>query len=65
MNCVAKSVGNEEESYMILDYYKNFDSDFNPVLMMLDESSNMPGELELEDEKRNGYLREKYEKKLK
>jgi len=49
---------------MILDYYKNFDSDLSPVLMELEESSNLPGELELEDEKRNGYLREKYGKKI-
>jgi hypothetical protein len=60
---LAKSAGNKDE-YMILDYYKNFDSDLSPVLMELEESSNRPGELELEDEKRNGYLREKYGKKL-
>lgn len=60
---MAKSAGNKDE-YMILDYYKNFDSDLSPVLMELEESSNRPGELELEDEKRNGYLREKYGKKL-
>jgi len=60
---LAKSAGNKDE-YMILDYYKNFDSDLSPVLMELEESLNRPGEIELEDEKRNGYLREKYGKKL-
>jgi hypothetical protein len=40
---------------MILDYYKDWNSDNAPLMMLLDAS-----DLENEDEKKMGYLRGKY-----
>ena len=40
---------------MILDYYKDWNSDTAPLMMLLDTS-----DLENEDEKKMAYLRKKY-----
>ena len=50
------------DPYMILDYYKEWDSNTAPVMMMRDE---VPGEIESEDEKRLIYLWNKYKKSSK
>lgn len=47
---------------MILDYYKDWDSDRAPLMMILDKSYDLPGAIESEDQKKMGYLRKKYNK---
>ena len=47
---------------MILDYYKDWDSDKAPVMMFLDDYYDIPREIENEDQKKMGYLRKKYQK---
>ena len=54
--------GNKIDPYMILDYYKDWDSDKTPVMMTLDNSDDNPGKIESEDEKKLAYLRNKYKK---
>jgi hypothetical protein len=56
---------NGADPYMILDYYKDWDSNTAPVMMMRDEDNGAPGELESEDEKRLIYLWNKYKKSSK
>ncbi|MFW9771101.1 MAG: hypothetical protein ACFFFB_01575 [Candidatus Heimdallarchaeota archaeon] len=48
---------------MILDYYKNWDSDRAPVMISLDYFDSSEGKIEIEDQRRIGYLRSKYSKK--
>ena len=50
------------DPYMILDYYKDWDSSTAPVMIMREEDNGVPGELESEDEKRLIYLWNKYKK---
>ena len=45
----------------ILEYYKDWNSDNAPVMMMLDISDAYPGIIESEDQKRIAYLRKKYQ----
>ncbi|MBA7511011.1 hypothetical protein ES705_03001 [subsurface metagenome] len=49
------------EPDMILEYYKDWNSDNAPVMMMLDISDAYPGIIESEDQKRIAYLRKKYQ----
>ncbi|MBA7498858.1 hypothetical protein ES704_01596 [subsurface metagenome] len=49
------------EPEMILEYYKDWNSDNAPVMMMLDISDAYPGIIESEDQKRIAYLRKKYQ----
>jgi len=49
------------ESDMILEYYKDWNSDNAPLMMMLDISDAYPGIIESEDQKRMAYLRKKYQ----
>jgi len=49
------------EPEMILEYYKDWNSDNAPLMMMLDISDAYPGIIESEDQKRNAYLRKKYQ----
>ncbi len=49
------------EPEMILEYYKDWDSDNAPLMMMLDISDAYPGVIESEDQKRMAYLRKKYQ----
>jgi len=53
---------NKNDPYMILDYYKDWDSDKAPVMMILDNSDDNPGKIESEDEKKLAYLWNKYQK---
>ncbi|MFX1411217.1 MAG: hypothetical protein ACFFA6_12780 [Promethearchaeota archaeon] len=53
------------DPYMILDYYKDWDSYNTPVMMTLDSLENQPGEIEAEDERRLAYLWKKYQKSSK
>jgi len=48
------------EPDMILEYYKDWNSD-NAPLMMIDISDAYPGIIESEDQKRMAYLRKKYQ----
>jgi hypothetical protein len=45
---------------MILDYYKDWDSDKAPVMMVLNNLDDNPGQIESEDEKKLAYLWNKY-----
>lgn len=47
---------------MIIDYYKNWDSDKAPAIMVLDYSDRSQNELEIEDQKKLARLRIKYSK---
>ena len=49
------------EPDMILEYYKDWNSDNAPVMMMLDISDAYPGIIESEDQIRMAYLRKKYQ----
>ena len=49
------------EPEMILEYYKDWNSDKAPLMMMLDISDAYPGVIESEDQKRMAYLRKKYQ----
>jgi len=49
------------EPEMILEYYKDWNSDNAPLMMMLDISDAYPGIIESEDQKRMAYLRKKYQ----
>ncbi len=49
------------EPEMILEYYKDWNSDNAPLMMMLDISDAYPGVIESEDQKRMAYLRKKYQ----
>ncbi len=49
------------EPDMILEYYKDWNSDDAPLMMMIDISDADPGIIESEDQKRMAYLRKKYQ----
>ncbi len=49
------------EPDMILEYYKDWNSDNAPLMMMLDISDAYPGVIESEDQIRMAYLRKKYQ----
>ena len=49
------------EPEMIIEYYKDWNSDNAPLMMMLDISDAYPGVIESEDQKRIAYLRKKYQ----
>ncbi len=49
------------EPEMIIEYYKDWNSEDSPLMMMLDISDAYPGVIESEDQKRNAYLRKKYQ----
>ncbi|GAG35781.1 unnamed protein product, partial [marine sediment metagenome] len=49
------------EPDMILEYYKDWNSDNSPLMMMLDISDASPGVIESEDQIRMAYLRKKYQ----
>lgn len=49
------------EPNMIIEYYKDWNSDNAPLMMMLDISDAYPGVIESEDQKRIAYLRKKYQ----
>ena len=55
----------EEESDeldLIIDYYKDWDSSNAPVMMVLDSSNEFSESIENVDEKKLGYLWNKYKK---
>jgi hypothetical protein len=56
---------NGVDPYIILDYYKEWDSNSAPVMMMEEDINEVPGEIESEDEKRLIYLWNKYKKSSK
>jgi hypothetical protein len=62
---MSKGSDKLSESDMIIDYYKDWNSDLNPVMMGFDLSDAYPGIIESEDEKKMAYLRTKYKKKIK
>ena len=49
------------EPEMILEYYKDWNSDNAPLMMMIDVSDAYPGIIESEDQIRMAYLRKKYQ----
>jgi hypothetical protein len=49
------------EPDMILEYYKDWNSDNAPLMMMIDVSDAYPGIIESEDQIRMAYLRKKYQ----
>ncbi|MFW9951926.1 MAG: hypothetical protein ACFFKA_17550 [Candidatus Thorarchaeota archaeon] len=65
MNITSKGLDKKYESDMILEYYRDWNSDSNPVMMIFDLSDSYPGVIESEDEKKMAYLRTKYKKKSK
>lgn len=62
MRKTSKKFAEKIDSEMILDYYKDWDSDKAPVMMFLDDYYDIPREIENEDQKKMGYLRKKYQK---
>jgi hypothetical protein len=61
----SKGLQKQSESDMILEYYKDWNSDSNPVMMGFNLSDSYPGIIESEDEKKMAYLRMKYKKRSK
>jgi hypothetical protein len=61
----SKGLEKQSDSDMILEYYKNWNSDSHPIMMMFDLSDAYPGVIESEDEEKMAYLRMKYKKKFK
>jgi hypothetical protein len=59
---MSKGSDKPSESDMIIDYYKDWNSDLNPIMMGFDLSDAYPGIIESEDEKKMAYLRTKYKK---
>lgn len=51
-----------DETDLILDYYQNWDSSSSPVMITLDSSNDFSESIENLDEKKLGYLRNKYKK---
>ena len=51
-----------DEIDLILDYYQNWDSSSSPVMITLDSSNDFSESIENLDEKKLGYLRNKYKK---
>jgi len=49
------------EPDMIIEYYKDWNSDDAPLMMMVDISDASPGIIESEDQIRMAYLRKKYQ----
>ena len=49
------------EPDIIIEYYKDWDSDNAPLMMMLEISDSYPGVIESEDQIRMAYLRKKYQ----
>ena len=49
------------EPDMIIEYYKDWNSDDAPLMMMIDISDADPGIIESEDQIRMAYLRKKYQ----
>jgi len=49
------------EPDMIIEYYKDWNSDDAPLMMMIDISDASPGIIESEDQIRMAYLRKKYQ----
>lgn len=47
---------------VIIDYYKDWNSDNSPVMMVLDSYYEFPGAIESEDLTKMAYLRKKYQK---
>ena len=47
---------------LILDYYKNWDSEKTPVMMMLKSLDGFTENIQAMDERKLGYLRKKYNK---
>ena len=58
----SKGLEKQSESDLILEYYKDWNSDNNPIMMGFDLSDAYPGVIESEDEKKMAYLRTKYKK---
>ncbi|MFX0031239.1 MAG: hypothetical protein ACFE8E_02970 [Candidatus Hodarchaeota archaeon] len=58
-----KKLAENLDSKLILDYYKDWDSDRAPIMISLDFSDSSEGKIEGEDQRRIGYLRSKYSKK--
>ncbi len=51
-----------DEMDLILDYYKDWDSEKTPVMMILEGLNGSAESLQAEDERKMGYLRKKYTK---
>jgi hypothetical protein len=47
---------------LILDYYKDWDSEKTPIMMALEGIDGSAESLQAQDEKKLGYLRKKYSK---
>lgn len=58
----AKKITEKIDPEMILDYYKDWDSDKAPVMMFFEDYDEFPGEIESEDRIKMSYLRQKYDK---
>ena len=51
-----------DEMDLILDYYKDWDSERTPVMMALEGLDGSAESLQAQDAKKLGYLRKKYSK---
>jgi hypothetical protein len=60
---MQRKLAENPDSKLILDYYKDWDSERAPVMISLDYSDSSEGKIESEDQRRMGYLRSKYSKK--
>jgi len=58
----ANKFAEEYDSKAILDYYKDWNSDNCPVMLVLDNYYEYPGTIESEDQVKMSYLRKKYKK---
>jgi len=58
----ARKLASKIDPEMIIDYYKDWDSDKSPIMMSFEDFYNFPGDIETEDRKKIEYLRKKYDK---
>ncbi|MBY9003764.1 MAG: hypothetical protein KGD73_07315 [Candidatus Lokiarchaeota archaeon] len=63
MRKTAKDYADRFDPNVILDYYKDWSSENSPVMMVLDNYYEYPGDIESEDLAKMAYLRKKYQRK--
>ena len=63
MRKTAKDYADNIDPDVIIDYYKDWSSENNPLMMVLDNYYEYPGAIEAEDQAKMAYLRKKYQRK--
>ena len=59
---VKKELADKIDPESILEYYKDWNSDLAPIMMCFDISDAYPGQIESEDQKKNGLSETKIQK---